>query len=51
MFNETPLIYNDNKIIYYSGKIRLQMDDFKERKSFNIIYLGKSDFILGLPWL
>ena len=48
MFNRTPLIYNNNKIIYYSGKVRLQIDGFKERKSFNIIYLRKSDFVLGL---
>ena len=23
IFDETPLIYNNNRIIYYSGKIRL----------------------------
>ena len=23
MFDRTPLIYNDDKIIYYSGKIKL----------------------------
>ena len=49
MFNETSLIYNNNRVIYYSRKIRLQIDDFKERKSFDIIYLERSDFILGLP--
>ena len=47
IFNRTFLIYNNNKIIYYSGKIRLQMDDFKERRSFDITYLRKSDLILG----
>ena len=29
-FNETPSIYNDNKITYHSKKVRLQIDDFKE---------------------
>ena len=49
MFNGTSLIYNNNKIIYYSGKVRLQIDGFKERRSFDIIYLRKSDFVLELP--
>ena len=49
MFNGTPSAYNNSKIIYYSGKIRIQIDGFKKRRSFNITYLGKSDLILGLP--
>ena len=49
MFNGTFLVYNDNKIIYYSRKIKLQINDFKERKSFDIIYLKGSDLILRLP--
>ena len=47
MFNETPLVYNNNKIIYYFRKVRLQIDGFKERRSFNIIYLERLDFVLG----
>ena len=49
MFDGTPLIYNNNKITYYSKKIRLQIDGFKKRRSFDIIYLKRLDFILGLP--
>ena len=49
MFDGTPLIYNNNKITYYSGKVRLQINGFKERKSFDITYLGRSDLILRLP--
>ena len=48
IFNETFLIYNNNKIIFYSGKVKLQIDDFKERRSFDIIYLGRLNLILGL---
>ena len=48
MFNGTPLTDNNSKITYYSGKIRLQIDGFKERRSFDITYLEKSDLILGL---
>ena len=48
MFNGTPLIYNNNKIIYHSKKIRLQIDGFKERRSFDIIYLRGLDLILRL---
>ena len=48
MFDETPLIYNDNRVIYYSEKVRFQIDGFKERRTFDIIYLGKLDLILGL---
>ena len=48
IFNKTSLIYNNSKLIYYSKKVRLQIDDFKERRSFDITYLGESDFILGL---
>ena len=51
MFDETPLIYNNNKIIYYSKKVRLQIDGFKKRRSFDITYLRRLDLILGLPWL
>ena len=49
MFNETPLTYNNNKITYYFKKIRLQINGFKEQRSFDIIYLRGSDLILGLP--
>ena len=49
IFNGTSLIYNNNKIIYYSKKVRLQIDGFKKRRSFDITYLKKLDFILGLP--
>ena len=49
MFDGTLLIYNDNKIIYYFRKIRLQINGFEERRSFDITYLEKLDFILGLP--
>ena len=48
IFNGTSLVYNDDKIIYYSGKVKLQIDGFKERKSFDITYLGRSDFVLKL---
>ena len=48
MFDGTPLIYNNNKIIYYSRKVRVQMNGFKERKSFDIIYLKRLDLILEL---
>ena len=48
MFNGTSLVYNNNKIIYYSRKVRLQINGFKKRRSFNIIYLGRLDFVLGL---
>ena len=48
MFNGTSLIYNNNKIIYYSEKVRFQMDGFKERRSFDITYLEGLDLILGL---
>ena len=48
MFNGTPLVYNNNKITYYSRKIKLQIDDFKERRSFDINYLRGLDLILGL---
>ena len=51
MFDGTPSIYNDNRIIYYSGKVKLQIDGFKKRRSFDIIYLRKSDFVLRLLWL
>ena len=30
IFNETPLLYNYNIIIYYFRKIRFQIDGFKE---------------------
>ena len=48
IFNETPLTHNNNKITCYFRKIRLQIDGFKERRSFDIIYLGKSDIVLRL---
>ena len=48
IFDETFLAYNDDKVIYYSGKIKLQINGFKERRSFDIIYLKKLDLILGL---
>ena len=51
IFDETSLAYNNNRIIYYFRKIRLQIDGFKERRSFDITYLGKSDLILGLSQL
>ena len=49
MFDGTPSVYNNNKIIYYSEKVRLQIDGFKERRSFDITYLGKLDLVLRLP--
>ena len=48
MFNKTSLTYNNNKITHYSEKIKLQIDGFKERRSFDITYLKRSDFILRL---
>ena len=48
MFDGTPSAYNNNKITYYSRKVRLQIDGFNERKSFDIIYLRRLDLILGL---
>ena len=51
MFKGTPSIYNNNKIIYYSGKVKFQMDGFKKRRSFDIIYLRGLDLVLGLSWL
>ena len=48
VFNGTSLVYNNNRITYYSGKVRFQMDGFEERRSFDIIYLKRLDFILGL---
>ena len=48
IFNGTPSIYNNNKITHHSKKIKLQIDGFKERKSFDITYLKRSDLILGL---
>ena len=47
IFDETPLIYNYNKITYYSKKLRLQINGFKERRSFDIIYLKRLDLILS----
>ena len=49
MFNKTFLVYNNNKITHHSGKVRLQINGFKKRKSFDITYLRKSDLILRLP--
>ena len=49
MFDKTPLTYNNNKVTYYSKKVRLQIDGFKKRRSFDITYLKKLDLILGLP--
>ena len=51
IFNETPLTYNNNKVTYYSEKVRLQINGFIERRSFDIIYLGRLDLILRLFWL
>ena len=47
IFNETFLTYNNNKITYYSGKVRLQMDGFKERRSFDIIVKLKDHSLLA----
>ena len=44
-----PSVYNDRKIIYNLGNIRLQIDGLNERRKFDIIYLVDSDIILGLP--
>ena len=49
MFNRTSLAYNDRKITYNLGNIRLQMDDLNEYRKFDITYLIDSDIILGLP--
>ena len=46
IFDGTFLAYNNNKIIYYSKKVRLQIDGFKKRKTFDIIYLRGLDFVL-----
>ena len=51
MFYRTPLAYNDRKIIYNLGNIRLQMDGLDELRKFDITYLIDSDIMLGLPWL
>ena len=48
MFDRTSLAYNDRKIIYNLGNIRLQIDGLNERKKFDITYLAGSDIILGL---
>ena len=48
MFNETSLIYNNNKITHYFGKVRLQIDGFKKRRSFDITYLKRLNLVLGL---
>ena len=48
MFDGTPLIYNNDKVTHYSEKIRLQIDGFEERRSFDITYLGELDLILRL---
>ena len=39
---------NNGRVTHHSGKVRLQMDGFKERRSFDITYLGGSDLVLGL---
>ena len=48
MFDGTPLVYNDSRITYYFRKIRLQINGLKERRSFDIIYLRRLDFVLRL---
>ena len=49
MFNRTPLAYNNKKIIYNIGNIRLQIDGLDELRKFDITYLIGSDIMLGLP--
>ena len=49
MFNKTPLTYNERKVIYNSGNIRLQIDDLDELRKFNITYLADSNIMLELP--
>ena len=49
MFNGTPSTYNNNRVIYHFRKVRLQINGFKKRRSFDITYLGRLDLILELP--
>ena len=48
MFDKTSLIYNNKKVIYNLGNIRLQMDGLDEFRKFDIIYLVDSNIILEL---
>ena len=48
MFDGTFLAYNNNRVIYYSKKVRFQMNGFKERRSFDITYLERLNLILRL---
>ena len=49
MFKRTWSAYNDRKIIYNLGNIRLQIDGLNEFRKFDIIYLVDFNIILGLP--
>ena len=48
MFNRTFSVYNDKKITYYLGNIRLQIDGLNELRKFDITYLIDSNIILRL---
>ena len=48
MFNKTSSVYNDKKVIYNLGNIRLQIDGLNELRKFDITYLIGSNIVLGL---
>ena len=51
MFDGTSSAYNNRKVIYSLGDVRLQINGLDEFRKFDIIYLVGSDIVLKLPQL